>query len=417
MSNLFSYFKPTTHDIVWIIIFAACLLALCIWAQSFRKRQYNFIKGFHYFLILSAVLLVGCFAVIFGKGLNYGLDFTGGTILELGFSQPVTSVQLSQTITGINPQLLEPQVQMQEKAGAKEQKVLIRIGKHNAAGAKNTSVQLQNEEVNTLLAQLEAKYGKIERYKVESIGPVVGGELRTKAFKGILLALLFQLIYITVRFSNRVSFGLAADIALAHDLVIMVGIYAIAGRQVDSPFLAALLTVIGYSVMDSIVIFDRIRENFRVIKKATFDEIVNVSLNQTMTRSINTLMTVLLTLAALYFFGGPTLKNFAFALLVGCTSGAYSSIFVAPPILVALDHWQKKQEERRVLTRRAALATAAAARSEKMAEHQAARAARAKGNPAETDYPSVQEVSGLAGSTRKSSASRPRRVRPRGKRA
>jgi len=191
----------------------------------------------------------------------------------------------------------------------------------------------------------------VEIYKVESIGPVIGKELTRKAIIALVIALLFQLVYITVRFGSQMRYGLAADIALAHDLIIMVGIYSIMSIfnksvQVDSPFVAALLTVVGYSVMDSIVIFDRIRENLKVHSKESFEEVVNISVNQTMTRSINTLMTVLFPMFALYFFGGATLKSFAFALLVGLTSGAYSSIFIASPMLVMLDNFIKAKDKR-----------------------------------------------------------------------
>jgi len=139
-------------------------------------------------------------------------------------------------------------------------------------------------------------------------------------------------------------------LALVHDVIMMVGLYAFFGREADSPFLAALLTVIGYSVMDSIVIFDRIRENLKSSSRASFETVVNQSVLQTMTRSINTLMTVLFTLLALYFFGGETLKNFAFALLIGVTSGAYSSIFIASPLLVIWEKWSRAREKRRMLT-------------------------------------------------------------------
>jgi SecD/SecF fusion protein len=145
-----------------------------------------------------------------------------------------------------------------------------------------------------------------------------------------------------------------ADIALIHDVLVMVGIYAIANRKADDAFLAALLTVIGYSVMDSIVIFDRIRENSRLMPEVPYDRMVNTSLLQTMTRSVNTLATVLIVLLALYFYGGDTLKNFAFALLVGVTSGAYSSIFIASPLLVLWKSWENRK--------RASLRVAASAR-------------------------------------------------------
>jgi preprotein translocase SecF subunit len=198
----------------------------------------------------------------------------------------------------------------------------------------------------------------------ETIDPIIGHELFTNSLLALVVALILQLLYITLRFGNQLRYGLAADVALIHDVIIMAGLYSLTSRQVDSPFLAALLTVIGYSVMDSIVVFDRIRENVRHSRKGNYAEICNASVNQTMSRSVNTTLTVLLTLFALYFFGGDTLRNFAFALLVGITSGAYSSIFIATPLVVIFDDWTKKKEEERVSERRRAREAAASSRSE-----------------------------------------------------
>jgi preprotein translocase SecF subunit len=190
--------------------------------------------------------------------------------------------------------------------------------------------------------------------QISSVGPSLSKEYLSKSLWALVIALVLQLIYIAFRFGNQLRYGIVADIALIHDVLVMVGIYAIANRKADDAFLAALLTVIGYSVMDSIVIFDRIRENSRVMPDVPYDQMVNTSLLQTMTRSVNTLATVLITLAALYFFGGDTLKNFAFALLVGVTSGAYSSIFIASPLLVLWKNWDNRK--------RAAVRAAAGAR-------------------------------------------------------
>jgi preprotein translocase SecF subunit len=229
---------------------------------------------------------------------------------------------------------------------------------------------------------------------VETIDPIIGRELWINALMALVVALVLQLIYITFRFGNQIRYGVAADIALIHDVVIMAGIYSLVGRQVDSPFLAALLTVIGYSVMDSIVVFDRIRENVRHSRKGNYEEICNASVNQTMSRSVNTVLTVLLTLFALFFFGGETLRNFAFALLVGVTSGAYSSIFIATPAVVMLDEWSKKREDERVQQRRAeraAVSSARAARPDSGAEERNRRRAE-EASPLDEDYPSVQDI-------------------------
>ncbi|HXW50637.1 MAG TPA: protein translocase subunit SecF, partial [Candidatus Acidoferrales bacterium] len=179
--------------------------------------------------------------------------------------------------------------------------------------------------------------------QITSVGPSLSKEYLSKSLWALVIALVLQLIYIAFRFGNQLRYGIIADIALIHDVLVMVGIYAIANRKADDAFLAALLTVIGYSVMDSIVIFDRIRENGRLMPDTPYDQMVNTSLLQTMTRSVNTLATVLIVLLALLFFGGDTLKNFAFALLVGVTSGAYSSIFIASPLLVLWKNWENRK--------------------------------------------------------------------------
>lgn len=186
----------------------------------------------------------------------------------------------------------------------------------------------------------------------ERIGSTITGELQMNAIMALVITLGLQLIYIYFRFGGQMRFGVAADLALLHDIIIMVGLYALFGRQVDSPFIAALLTVTGYSVMDSVVIFDRIRENLRITKNASFAEVVNLSVNQTMTRSINTTLTPVLTLLAIYFFGGSTLQNFAFALLVGIMAGAYSSICLASPLLIDIDNWAVKKEKEKLAQRR-----------------------------------------------------------------
>jgi preprotein translocase subunit SecF len=170
----------------------------------------------------------------------------------------------------------------------------------------------------------------------------VTGELRYHALLAMGVAMVVQFAYIFLRFGFQARYGTAAVVAILHDVVIMIGMYSLSGRQLDSPFVAALLTVAGYSIMDSVVIFDRIRENEHYYGgKKPFPEVVNESVNQTMSRSVNTTLTVLITLVAIYFFGGTSLQSFAYSLLVGITSGAYSSVFVAAPTLILVDRYFK----------------------------------------------------------------------------
>lgn len=275
-----------------------------------------------------------------GKGIHYGLDFTGGTLLEFAFQKEVTSDEVRSILTNIDPKFSNTHIQTEQKK--------LEQGTYKAGAEPKTFMIvrtefLTQETAGKIQSALQNKFGNTELLKNESIGPTVGNELKRGAIIAIIVALVIQLFYITFRFGTNIRYGIAADIALVHDVIIMVGFYSLTGREIDSPFVAALLTVIGYSVMDSIVIFDRIRENMIKIQRVTFPQLVNTSVLQTMTRSVNTLLTVLFTLFALYFFGGETLKNFAFALLIGVTSGAYSSIFVASPTLVIWDEWRKKQ--------------------------------------------------------------------------
>jgi preprotein translocase subunit SecF len=407
LSKLFEHFTVAGGDVVGMVIFAAVLVFLCLWAQGFRKKHRDIIGNSKYFLYFSAALTIVCIFALGTKWLKLGLDFTGGTILELGFRKGVSQELIRTTITGLSPDILEPQVQLEESAAAgadKEYiKAFIRLGKKN-------NEQLTTAEADGIIAKLRTATGDLKEYKRESVGPIVGRELLTNGLLAILLALFLQLIYITFRFGNQVRYGIAADLAMAHDVIIMMGIYSLFERQADSPFLAALLTVIGYSVMDSIIIFDRIRENLKLIKKANFEEVVNISVNQTMTRSIYTLMTCLITLFALYYFGGGTLKNFAFSLLVGLTSGAYSSIFVASPLLVWFDKRARQQEEARVTARRATLQAQAEAKAAEKAQVKKA----ATATPLDESFPDISDLpdaSGVAG------RSAPVRTRSRAARA
>lgn len=354
-----SLFHFTPPEIIGMLLALGVLVSLSVWAQRLRKRQYDFIGHRNIFFIVSGVLIVVSIASLTFKGLNKGLDFTGGSILELNFIQAPRSEDIRSILATVNPDNAgDAVIQVANQVTGADGKLVVPV--------LIRSRELGPEQVTTILADLKARYGSVELSRQESIGPVIGAELRNKAVLALVIALLIQLIYITIRFGSQMRYGLAADLALAHDLVIMVGIYSLVGRQVDSPFVAALLTVVGYSVMDSIVIFDRIRENQKVLERGSFANSVNVSVNQTMTRSINTLLTVLITLFALYFFGGSTLRNFAFALLVGVTSGAYSSVFIASPLLVMLDDWVNQRERKRVEVRRAVLAQKAQLREQEI---------------------------------------------------
>jgi len=208
---------------------------------------------------------------------------------------------------------------------------------------------IDNDKYQSVLAFLDEKFGSVEEKSFESIGPTIGQELRDKAIVAVILVLIFIIIYISFAF-RKISggvvkswvYGLGALVALFHDILIVVGIFAILGKfwqiEIDILFITALLTVLGFSVHDTIVVYDRVRERLKTNYNQTFEETVNESVNQTLIRSINTSLTTLLVLLALYLFGGESIKLFILALMVGIIAGTYSSIFIASPFLVT---WQK----------------------------------------------------------------------------
>jgi preprotein translocase subunit SecF len=327
---------------LWII----GLIALVYWGQTFDRKHYDFLAKRKLFFGLSAIFLAISIFTLATQGLKKGLDFTGGTIFELGAYKQVTPTQVEDTLKDF-PGLGEVHVQVgtdmiddptpDEGKPNQYQKVIIRLTLADGS-------HLDPIKTKEALEHIKGKLGDIKELRTASIGPTISGELTANALKALAFALIAQLIYIFFRFGNQVRYGLAADLALLHDLTIMAGFYSLAGKEVDSPFVAAVLTVVGYSVMDSVVIFDRIRENLNEWwgehgedKEAPFEHIVNVSLGQTMSRSINTVVTVLITLIAIHYFGGETLQNFSFALLVGIVGGGYSSVGLASPIVAAIN--------------------------------------------------------------------------------
>jgi preprotein translocase subunit SecF len=348
--NLPLHFSP--QNLIYFLIWCGVLVYASHLARVFREKQINLISKWPWFFLFSGFLLtLGIISLVLpAKGLKLGLDFKGGTLLEIGFSKKVTTQQVRNTIAPIAPVLKHALIQLLSKPpeiGEKNPPVSIILIRSQRLGKTEKQTQ---KMIKTILTTLKSQYGAVTLRQSKTIGPTIGHELLHDAVIAIIAALIFQLIYITLRFGWNLRYGISADLALIHDVLMMVGLYALFGKEANSPFLAALLTVIGYSVMDSIVIFYRIRENLTLITRASFESVVNQSVLQTMTRSINTLMTVLITLFALYFFGGETLRNFAFALLIGVTSGGYSSIFIASPILVLWERWSSKREKQKMLS-------------------------------------------------------------------
>jgi preprotein translocase subunit SecF len=291
--------------------------------------KFDFIGKRYWWFALSALFMLPGLISMAVQGFNLGIDFTGGTLLDLKFAQPVTVAQVRDVLKDYR---LEGST-IQLAAGAKtdtSQNVFVR-----------THV-LSEDERTAVLQGLKQKLGSFEVLRIEKVGAVIGSELTRQAIIALVVSWLLIIAYISWRFEFK--FGISAIIALIHDCIVVLGIFSLFRLEVDASFVAAILTIVGYSINDTIVIFDRIRENLKTHRKTeSFESLVNRSIWQTMTRSIYTVVTVLFCSVALYFFGGETTKNFALALTIGFVSGAYSSVCNASPVWVTL----KEMSERR----------------------------------------------------------------------
>ena len=271
-------------------------------------------------LILSSVLLVLAVGSLLTRGLNFGIDFTGGTLIEVGYQTPANLGEIRA--------LLEEggyeQAQVQHFGSSRD--VLIRI----PPSEEKTSAKLSND----ILDALSTRSDDVQMRRVEFVGPQVGEELTEQGGLAIIYALIGILIYIMLRFHARFAPGAVA--ALVHDVLIVIGVFSILQLEFDLTVLAALLAVIGYSLNDTIVVFDRIRETFRKMRKGTPVQIVNTSINQTLARTLMTSLTTLLVLVMLYIFGGEAINSFSLALILGVIVGTYSSIYIASTTALAL---------------------------------------------------------------------------------
>jgi preprotein translocase subunit SecF len=372
----------------------------------FRNLKWDIIgQRWIWFSFSIAVIAAGLIALVAHHGLRLGLSFTGGSTIDVKFNSTVTESAVRQALTGIVV-TNRPGATAQEKALnaelAQSMTPLIH-GEEAIQLATKPEDKTQNDRAiiatQSTIADSAPIYNALNtagltvdpgQSQITSVGPSLSHEYLNRSLLALVIAMGLQLIYIAFRFGKQLRFGIISDIKLLHDILVMVGIYAFANRPADDAFLAALLTVIGYSVMDSIVIFDRIRENSTIMTDVPYDKMVNTSLLQTMTRSVNTVATVLITLIALYVFGGDTLKNFAFSLIVGVTSGAYSSIFIASPMLVMWKAFaDRKRSERRAAAAAAGPRTAAQRTAQRTAVAAAATAMPPKRVPPKPKRPST----------------------------
>ncbi len=279
----------------------------------------RFMSYRYYATVLSAILLVISIASLSMQGLKLGLDFTGGTLVEVGYDQPADLVAIRNTL---------------ETAGY-ENALVINFGSDLDVLVRLP--QSNNSKLgDELLVVLKSDYsGEIDLKRIEYVGPQVGEELREQGGLGLLFALICVMVYVAFRFQFKFSIG--AVVALIHDVLITLGIFSLLQLDFDLTVLAALLAVIGYSLNDTIVVSDRIRENFRIVRKGEPDMVINKSLTQTLGRTVMTSLTTLLVLTSLFVFGGDIIHGFATALIIGVIVGTYSSIFVAANVLLMLD--------------------------------------------------------------------------------
>lgn len=290
-------------------------------SEMTMEKQIDFMGKRQLALVFSALLIIASFAGLWVKGLNFGIDFTGGTLIELSYPQAVDLGEVRSDLSNAG----YDEAVAQHFGSATD--VLIRIAPREGMN----SAQLSNQVMDALKVSTEET---ITLRRVEFVGPQVGDELTEDGALAVLYALIGVLIYVALRFEWRFSLGSVA--ALVHDVVITLGVFAWTQTQFDLTVLAAILAVIGYSLNDTIVVFDRVRENFRTMREGEPVEVTNVAVNQMLSRTIMTSLTTLLVLLALFFLGGEIIHGFALALIVGVVVGTYSSTYVASAIALML---------------------------------------------------------------------------------
>lgn len=273
-----------------------------------------------WFLLSGAIITIGIITILL-TGMNMGIDFRGGTLLHYNVGQKFDISQVRHILEELD--LKDNEI---KKAGDNKEEVIIRVR------------MLSQTEKNNILTDFKTIWPNIEIIRMEEVDPIVGRELRDKALLATVIASIGMIIYITLRFEFK--FAITAILAVLHDALVVLGFFAVFKIPINAPFIAAILTILGYSINDTIVIYDRIRENMRLLHKETLDKIVNTSLKQTLMRSINTSLTTLLAIIMLYFFGGETIKDFTLALIIGIIAGTYSSIFIASPLWYT---WKKTE--------------------------------------------------------------------------
>jgi preprotein translocase subunit SecF len=281
------------------------------------KKKFDFINNRRMAYIISTVIiLVGLISIIF-QGFNYGIDFAGGTLLQIRFDKSVSTTELRNVLSEFN--LSQSTIQ-----NLSENEFVIRTEK------------IDSEQRKEILSAFRENLAGLDVLRVESVGPVIGENLKKLALSALFFAFIGIILYITMRFEFK--FSIVSILALLHDCLIVLGIFSLLQKEITISVMAAVLTIIGYSLNNTIVILDRLRENIKFKTREPFENLINMSINQSLSRTINTALTTIIPVLALYFFGGNILSDFALALFIGMVAGTYSSIFIASPLLL---EWNK----------------------------------------------------------------------------
>ncbi|HLA82675.1 MAG TPA: protein translocase subunit SecF, partial [Thermoleophilia bacterium] len=287
-------------------------------------RVYHFMRYKWWFLGALSAVTVFAFIFVFILGLDFGIDFRGGVRMQIALEQTASVDDVRSIVTA---------------AGVKEPVVQSVAGPSGSASFLITVQEMSPEQQNAVKSALDGEYGVTEgSVSTETVGASFGRETTNRAFIAIAIAVVAIIGYLSFRFEFK--FAIPAIVALIHDVGLTLGIYAAGNRLVTTATVAAILTILGYSVHDTIIVFHRVRENTMLMKKEAYGDMVDLSIRQTMIRSINTTIALLLPLLAILIFGGPTLKDFAFALTIGVLTGTYSSFFVASPMVVL---WKERE--------------------------------------------------------------------------
>jgi SecD/SecF fusion protein len=307
-----------------------------------RAITFDFMGASRWFFSASGVLLLVGALAIGASGLTFGIDFESGTRINAAFERDVSTAQVREVLGDAGLSTTEAKIQEVSSEGDDAE------GPAAASEFQISTGQLAPDEVTGITGALTDAFGQARPPDTQSIGPTFGASVADAALKAIILSFLVIAAYISVRFQPK--YAVPVLIAIMHDVLLTAGVYSLTGREVTTATVAALLTILGYSLYDTIIVFDRIRENVPRLPRATFSQVTNRSMSEVLVRSLATTVSTLLPVLCLFLFGGETLRDFAFALMVGIVSGTYSSIFIATPVLVA---W--KEREPVYARRRAAL--------------------------------------------------------------